>query len=400
MCYNENMKLDKLYLDKNLLRNYKKVPLKRFEQISKEDLEYLYITLNLSNAEICTFLGRNRKCIEKYCKLYGLQKSAEQRNLARQKTVQEKYGVLNISQSVQIKDKKIQTSKEHYGTNNPMQSDVIKSKLAQTMLDSYGVDNYAKSLECQEKYRQTCLDRYGVDNVAKQQEIITKMETTCLKKYGVKNVQQNKSVREKSKKTCMTRYKNSTVMGSEHFKEKVKQTNLEKYGVENIMQTEEMRQYFKSIKPQIVSKIKAKLKQTQQKSYETKKRNHSFNTSSPENIIYEKLLEKFKKVLRQYKSEEYPFACDFYIPEIDLYIEFQGNWTHGGKPYNEKDEEDIKLLEEWQEKAKTSKFYQNAIKVWTISDVKKRELAQKRNLNWLEFFTLEEFEEWINELTT
>ena len=385
------MELDKLYLDKNLSRNYKENPLKRFEQVPKEDLEYLYITLNLSNAEVCSFLGRNRKCVEKYCKLYGLQKSAEQRNLARQKTVQAKYGVSNISQLKETKDKKVQTSKEHYGTDNPMQSDEIKSKLSQTMLDRYGVDNYAKSAECQEKYRQTCLVKYGVDNTSKLQEVITKMETTCLKKYGVKNVQQNKSVREKSKKTCMIRYKNSTVMGSKHFKEKVKQTNLEKYGVENIMQTEEMRKKLSKI----ISSSKI-----QQKSYETKKKNHSFNISNPENLIYERLSEKFGEVLRQYKSEKYPFSCDFYIPEINLYIEFQGNWTHGKRPYVLTDVTCQEQLKTWQEKSKNKKYYENAIYVWTDLDVRKRETAKENNLNWLEFFTLEDFEAWVNELTT
>ena len=309
---------DDLYSDENLSRNYKKVPLKRFEQIPKEDLEYLYITLNLSNAEICTFLGRNRKCIEEYCKLYGLQKSAEQRNLARQKTVQAKYGVLNVSQSDKIKDKKAQTSKEHYGTNNPMQSDDVKSKLAQTMLDRYGVDNYAKSAECQEKYRQTCLDRYGVKNSAQSIKV---------------------------------RQKLSEIL-----------TSSEKL----------------------------------QKIYETKKKNHSFNISTPENLIYERLSEKFGEVLRQYKSEKYPFACDFYIPEIDLYVEFQGNWTHGKEPHNPENQEHQKILKTWHEKARTSEFYQIAIKVWTEADPKKRQIVKDNNLNWLEFFTLEEFEEWFD----
>ena len=37
---------------------------------------------------------------------------------------------------------------------------------------------------------------------------------------------------------------------------------------------------------------------------------------------------------------------------------------------------------DWQEKAKTSQFYQNAINTWTIRDVKKQEYAKKYNLNY------------------
>ena len=28
-----------------------------------------------------------------------------------------------------------------------------------------------------------------------------------------------------------------------------------------------------------------------------------------------------------------PFACYFYIPSLDLFIECNYRWTHGGKPY-------------------------------------------------------------------
>jgi len=39
----------------------------------------------------------------------------------------------------------------------------------------------------------------------------------------------------------------------------------------------------------------------------------------------------------------------------------------------------------------TIRFYEIAINVWTVRDPLKRETARKNNLNWLEFFTLDEF---------
>jgi len=45
--------------------------------------------------------------------------------------------------------------------------------------------------------------------------------------------------------------------------------------------------------------------------------------SQPEEDSYELLVDKFgySEVIRQYRSEKYPFFCDFYIPCLDLYIE-------------------------------------------------------------------------------
>ena len=120
------------------------------------------------------------------------------------------------------------------------------------------------------------------------------------------------------------------------------------------------------------------------KEYITKKKNNSFSKSSSEEQLYKMLLEenKNKTIYRQYKDDRYPFYCDFYILEDDLFIELNAHWTHGGKPYNPDDEECQKQLREWQEKAKTSQFYRNAIDTWTVRDVKKRQCAKERNLNY------------------
>lgn len=120
------------------------------------------------------------------------------------------------------------------------------------------------------------------------------------------------------------------------------------------------------------------------KQYQTKKKNGSFNTSKPEDILYEELCLEYGQdnVIRQYRMDErYPFYCDFYIPSEDLFIELNAHWTHGGRPYDPEDEFCQKQLKDWQEKAKTSSYYQGAIDNWTKGDVKKLETAKKNNLN-------------------
>lgn len=97
------------------------------------------------------------------------------------------------------------------------------------------------------------------------------------------------------------------------------------------------------------------------------------------------LKEFYPNIERQHKDELYPYACDFYIPELKLYIEIQGNWTHGKHPFNKNDINDINIVELW--KNKNTNFYIEAIYNWTIRDVVKRETAQKNSLNYLEVFS-------------
>ena len=130
---------------------------------------------------------------------------------------------------------------------------------------------------------------------------------------------------------------------------------------------------------------KEKLEIAMTKSYITKKLNNSFNTSSTEETFYRQLLEENgeKTIYRNYKDKSrYPFYCDFYILEDDLFIELNAHWTHGGRPFDENDEECLQQLKEWKEKAKTSKFYENAIETWTVRDVKKLETAKKNKINY------------------
>lgn len=126
--------------------------------------------------------------------------------------------------------------------------------------------------------------------------------------------------------------------------------------------------------------------------YLTKKRNNSFNKSSCEDFTYNKLLEIYpnKTIYKQYKCEKYPFYCDFYIVEDDLFIEVNAHWTHGGKPYDPNDSECKEKLAIWAEKAKTSQFYQNAIETWTIRDVKKLKWAKEHNLNYKVIYDIKE----------
>lgn len=102
---------------------------------------------------------------------------------------------------------------------------------------------------------------------------------------------------------------------------------------------------------------------------------------SKSEIRYKKLIEDCGiNVIQQYKTDEYPYRCDMYIPEFNLYIEFNGFLTHGLHPYRNNDE-DNKYVNEL-----LSNIGDWAIVGWTINDVEKRNIAKQNNLNYLELW--------------
>lgn len=149
---------------------------------------------------------------------------------------------------------------------------------------------------------------------------------------------------------------------SNNNREKAKITCLQKYGVENVFASKEI----------------------QEKSYNTKRKNHTFNTSKSEVELKNKLVEMYgeKDILTNYKSSKYPYRCDFYIVSLDKYIELNAHWTHGGRPYDPNDPWCQQQLKDWQEKAKQSQFYAAAIDTWTRRDVEKLQCAKENNLDY------------------
>ena len=163
--------------------------------------------------------------------------------------------------------------------------------------------------------------------------------------------------------------------------EQSKQTCLERYGVDNYGKTRE-------------HILATHSKEVNEKRNNTKRNNGTFNSSKPENLSYKLLKEKFDDVIYQYKSEVYPFICDFYIPSLKMYIECNYHWTHGFRPFSEKDNECIKLLNKWKEG--NTKYYNNAIITWTVRDVQKRKVAKENNLNYKEFWNINELKKFID----
>ena len=129
-------------------------------------------------------------------------------------------------------------------------------------------------------------------------------------------------------------------------------------------------------------------------------------SSNVEIRFYKYLINKFgfdNVEPQYYDCNRYPFACDFYIPKLDVYIEIQGCWTHGGHPFNNTSSEDIEKLNYW--KSKNNKYYNNAIYTWTDLDVRKRGKSKEMGLKYLEIFSyklndcISVFEDYLSKLS-
>ena len=253
----------------------------------------------------------------------------------------------------------------------------VTENIQKTFISKYGVKNYSMTDEGRNKISIKMSNKSDIE----RQVTLKKYKQTCLRKYGTENIQKLPEINKKKEITA-TKNHGGVGFASKELNEKIKTIIIKKYGVDNCSKSEEIKN----------------------KKIESKRIHKTFTNSKEEEYIYQKLLEKFTEVKRQYTSEKYPFACDFYIVQLDLYIEYQGMWSHGKynnkKIYGPYDKNNLKhqeILNKWQEKANTgSKNYEQAIDVWTKRDPLKRETAKKNNLNWIEFFSLNEFIEWFN----
>ena len=355
----------------NLSIDYWQNPVKRGAMPLKEDLEYLYQELNLSLEFLTGYFDFSNVTIGKWIKLYNLGKSKKQASEVSKKVNQHRYGVDFPSQLEKVKEKNKKTCLDKYGVDNAAKTETTKKKFRQTCLDKYGVDNHSKCKEIYDKVRKTNLEKYGFETCTQNPEIIKKikdrvpemiekMKATNLEKYGTEFPLSNEEIRAKRDKTCLEKYGNEIFSKSDYFQERL---------------------------PEII-----------EKSRQIKREHGSFGKSKEEDKIYSLLSEKYPSTIRQYSDSRYPFACDFYIPELDLFIEYQGFWSHGKEPYDSENAEHQQKVEKWKSKRDSIRrkdYYNAALNTWTIRDPLKREIAKKNNLNWIEFFTFEYFMAWF-----
>lgn len=310
----------------------------------------LYFTQNKTRAEIKEILDINEYQIKKLLKIVGVRKVAPK---------QLKQDILAIVSIEEIKEyfqtHSRKNTANHFGITEQNLKDLMKKY---NFHHTSQQKSMIRAKTCQEIYGVDCVfQRQDVREMCTSKEAITKMVNTQRKnnltKYGVEYQWQRSEVKQKSI-----------------------QTNIKRFGVKNWAMTDEGKLKLSTLH---------KSKEYQTREISTKRKNKTFNTSNIEKVVYQILLDYYgsSQVEYQYKSEEYPFNCDFYIKNLNTFIELNAHRTHGPHPFNKDNPEDIVLLNKWKERARTSKFYKQAIYTWTVRDVKKLDCLKEKKLNFL-----------------
>jgi len=232
-----------------------------------------------------------------------------------------------------------------YGVTNVYASDYAKQKMKQTKIAKYGDQNYNN----RSKAIQTTLALYGVTNVSQAPKIKAKIQNTNMSKYGAPMPLLSKKVQEHMCDTKEKRY------GNRHY------TNRDKF-------------------------------------YETMKKNGFI--SKAEKLFEYVLINSCIEYKSQYhKDFRYPFYCDFYLPKYDIFVEINIYLAHGPHPFNSNNQEDLKFLAEWKQKADNGKtIYYDWINRWTQIDVNKRNIANKNKLKYYELYSIEEIQEFFKNI--
>ena len=290
--------------------------------------------------------------------------------------------------------------------NRSCQFKYNEEKMLHTMQEKYGVKYAAQSSTSRQKMENTCLEKYNVKygfhtEEAKQKAAnsiteeskklrLVHMKETNLKKYGnicSFNTEQGKlnshseEANQKRKQTSLQRYGTEYPMQSEEIKNKVKQTNLEKYEVENTYQLDKVN----NLKNSSISRRKAKLTIKSKKVID----------NSAETFLENALKENDIRFETEYRSKVYPFNCDFYLIDFDIYLEVNIHPTHNYHFFDSNNLEDLNQLDVLKEKAKNSDWYKKVIEVWTVRDVEKFKYAKENNLRYLVIWSYDDLNKFI-----
>lgn len=280
-----------------------------------------------------------------------------------------KHGVENPFELASVQTQAAATRQSRYGAAYTLQEGSSLSAGARESIAAGMADPVSRQ-ETLSKRAMTNMERLGVEYPAQDAGVRAKMRATSLARHGVPHAAQTVQNRQ-----AQSEWAQATAAGRG---EKARSSNLARYGVVHPAQTQESRD------AQSERMLDA---DHQRRLLQARKANGTTKASAPEDALYALLVERFgpDDVLRQHRDESrYPFACDFYVPSRDLFVELNGSWTHGGHWYEAGSEGDETKLGSWARKG--TAFYDKAVEVFTQRDVAKRAAAREAGLNYVVFW--------------
>ena len=326
-----------------------------------------------------------------------------------------KYGVDNVFQLNDIKEKIKKTNLDKYGYEYITQSKEIQNKIKETNIEKYGVEHHMKNVEIFNKVKNTNLDKYGVDNVSKTDFVKDKKVKTCNDNFGVDYIFNNDNFKLYSIDNNLKNYGFEYFFNSIEFKNKSKLTNNYKYGYDSsssnlliqnkirdsnintsnnrIISNNESIQYidnFNKIFTIFCNKCDSKFQISYDLFYKRKEYKIPLCTvcypvgdqkSIKEKNIYEYIKSIYPgEIIQSYRDK---LEIDIYLPELKIGFEFNGLYWHSEK-FKEKNyhldktnyfkERGIRIIHIWEDD-------------WTFKqDIVKSQINNLLNLNTKKIF--------------
>ena len=231
----------------------------------------------------------------------------------REENLMKKYGVKNVFQLNDIKEKSKETIKKLYGVEYITQNENIKLKIKNTNKKLYGVEYFLSNELVKEQIKNTVMNKYGVKNISMLNDIKLKKENTCLKNHGVKIISKHKK-----------------------FKNLIKENNITKLTIKyniNFLDIKEDSFIFKCDKCDKEYEIGKKAFYTR---FELNtimcticNPINSFTNSGFEIQLQDFIKENYNKEIQLNKRNIIsPYELDIYLPDLKLAFEFNGLFWH------------------------------------------------------------------------
>lgn len=142
----------------------------------------------------------------------------------------------------------------------------------------------------------------------------SKLRKINLERYGVEHTLQLETVRESSRETSQLHWGCLHPMQSKELQLKMKHTLSSRYHVVSAFHVHREKWNYDDIC---------------RKRLETMKLRGTICSSKPENVMYELLKKVFKDVQRQVRPPKTHWDIDFYVGDIDTWIQVDGIYWHG-----------------------------------------------------------------------
>lgn len=337
------------FIKKNFPEEYDKVLLCYGDKFAEKLYNYLYN----SPSHICPVCRKEtpfRTILYGYSQFCSVECSykSKLRSEKIKNTCLNKYGVENVSQNKDIKQKKLDTITKNYGGIG-FASKEIRDKSNNTIKNKYGVENVSQNEDIKQKKLDTFTKNHrGIGFASK--ELKEKAFKTLFKNYGVINPYQINSIKERARKKYYEKFynENSLVKSINHntlmytcyctHKDTCNKCSSKEFEISNIGYSNR-----KQANCELCTKL-------------SPENTNNYKNTTIELFIQDLLTKHNIKFEANVRNVIYPQELDIYIPEKKIAIECNGCYWHSKldsnyhyDKFNKCKDKGIQLLSIWED---------------------------------------------------